>query len=257
MTNPAVKAETDQQEELTLSGYGFKMIINGHDKPQIFDDKGEAITDINAYMAAQQKLLLSLVKNLGPSWQQDIANLEAAKKTVGSMSASVAAAFANDNNVDVTKVGYVTKASEGLPFRVQYAGLVKDDKGGIYRDENGDVRHLYTTVDPVLKNDSHYKAATAFRKINKQGEYGAAGFGGADFPTSKYGPRGQVTGTDMLQTLFKNKKALGIKADWIHGEARDNDSSYFLYSRNGELDVDNKDATAVAFPTWVVKHPII
>lgn len=256
MTNRDVKAEAAQQEELTLSGYGFTMIINGHDKPHIFDNTGQPVIDLNAHTAAQQKLILSLIEKLGPSWQQEMADIEAARKTVISMSASVAAAFAptaNDNNVNVTKVGYVTEASEGLPFRVVCLGPVTDQYGNVVKDKEGNVSFSYIADRPIFENDSWHNAKKAFETINKEGKFIEAGFGMADFPTSEHGN----AGTDLLGMIYRNKKELGITADWIHGEACNNDSSYFFYCRDGGQDEGTKDANAAAFPTWRVKYPII
>lgn len=178
------------------------------------------------------------------------------KQETISVSASVAAAFgstANDTNIDVTKVGYVTKASEGLPFRVLCLGPVTDQYGNVMKDEDGNVSFGYIGDRPILENNSWHNSKDVLNKINRDRKFIEAGFGMTNFPTSKHGR----TGTDMLGMIYRHKKELGITASWIHGEAASNYYSFFLNSGDGDQSKNSKGSHVAAFPAWSVKQPII
>lgn len=242
MANPDVNVKTNQQEEITVSSHGFKMIFNGNFEPLIFESNGKPI-DPSMHIGVQEKLMSSLVEKLEPLQQ-----LEMAKKIITRMSATVAASFvsnANDSIVDVTKVGYLTKASEFLPFRVVGLGPVDD--------RYGNVSFVYTTDRPILKRSSWGQAKKELEKINNEGLFIKAGFGMADFPTSKLGD----TGTNVLGIIYENKKELGITVDGIHGELYDGFDVCHLNCNTGHQYDNIKDNYAAVFPAWMVKHPII
>lgn len=73
MTNPSIAKNHNTPEESTVSGYDFRIVMNGQDKLQIFDDKNAPITDIEQRMDAYQKL----VSTLTASWRQDLTELNA------------------------------------------------------------------------------------------------------------------------------------------------------------------------------------
>jgi hypothetical protein len=160
MTNPAIveTVAVASQEELTLSGYGFRMVVNGHAKPQIFNDKNEPVIDVNERMAAQRKLVLPLVQKLGASWQQELADLAAATQTVTALSSSVTQAFtANDNAPKKRELG--DKVEDGS----YYVGVSKTTGTDLFLfiESVGQNKH----VDVVSFN----KGTEIMRQKHKQG----------------------------------------------------------------------------------------
>jgi len=159
------------------------------------------------------------------------------------MAFAIDSAFANDNRVDVSTVGYVTEASMGLKNRVVYLGSVTDN--------DGHVSHRYTTQH-ILTYDTWKNCEREIKNLNEEGTY-AKEFGQADFPTSRYG----LTGTDELDLFYKNKDVLSMETGWIHGESCDPTLAYYLHCRHGHQHSTTKNHIAAAFPVWRVDHLVI
>lgn len=187
-----------------------------------------------------------------------------AKKSVAASGAATATFSETSNNVDVTKVGYMTKASENLPFRVLCMGPVTDKDGNIVKDENGDVSYGYISDHPVLEYHPRYEGEEVFDQINKEGKFIEAGFGMAHFPTCKR----SKTGTDMLGMISRNCRELGVDPDnFIHGEIHPGDEkhpnddyssySYFLAVGSGMQFVEMKGHPDAIYPVWTTKKPVV
>jgi hypothetical protein len=129
---------------------------------------GETAEDYVKMKDCAPKTSLSEVLPLNGTLSRCITRVSASLGLV-QMASAVDAVFGNTNVADVDKVGYKTKASEGLPFRVILAGIQIDKDGNAYK--------VYTTDKPIVEYGTYYKAEAAIRQINEEGKFKKAGFG--------------------------------------------------------------------------------
>jgi len=230
-------------QEYSLTSGGFTMNTNGDGVLYLFDASGKEIIDVETRMTAIQQ-----VSQAFPAFASALQG-EATKRkkeveviTAASSQATATFAATNDNNVEATKVGYTTKASEKLPFPVKLLGITEEDGQKTY--------HYTARIN--IPYGTWYNNNEAIQKLNNDGEYEKAGFGKANLPTNKF-----TSKTNELGMLHENKEALGITDNWIWGESRDTNGAYYLHCNNGSQNFNHKDNYAAVFPVWRVNHLVI
>ncbi len=146
------------------------------------------------------------------------------------------------------KVGYVTKASEEFPVRMQLLNIRKD--------KDGNKKYRYTSCESIVTKGSGHKGEDKLKELNQNKGFTDI-FGKAHLPYAKDGPKGAETGMDELGMFSQNLEKLNIEVDEILGEARDNYNAYHLNCRLGTQYSCDKRYKAHVFPVCELDHPVI